>query len=127
MIASREFAPRSASDCRSRSIPTKAQPAGLAATTSATYVPTASGLEIHPIDGSSSVYPGAVTAAAAFGASGEDVVAFGSGAKVTLATVNGTSLKVLTEISDNRGEILVLAFSKDGNLLASGDVSRINQ
>jgi WD40 repeat protein len=64
-----------------------------------------------------------VTAAAAFGGSGEDVVAFGSGAKVTLATVNGTSLKVLTEISDNRGDILVLAFSKDGNLLASGDVS----
>jgi len=121
------FDPNSAAELRSKSIPTKAQPAGLSATPSAIYVPTSIGLEIHPTDGASSVHPGAVTAAAAFGASGEDVVAFGSGAKVTLATVNGTSLKVLTEISDNRGEILVLAFSKDGNLLASGDVSRINQ
>lgn len=111
---------------RSKSIPTKAQPAGLAATASAVYVPTASGLEIHPTSGSSSVHPGAVTAAAAFGGSGEDVVAFGSGQKVTLATANGTSIKVLSEISDNRGEILVLAFSKDGSLLASGDVCPVS-
>lgn len=110
---------------RSKSIPTKAQPAGLAATASAVYVPTASGLEIHPTSGSSAVHPGAVTAAAAFGGSGEDMVAFGSGPKVTLATANGTSIKVLCEISDNRGEILVLAFSKDGSLLASGDVSPV--
>jgi hypothetical protein len=109
-------------DFRSKSIPTKAQPAGLAATKSAVYVPTASGLEIHPVGGSSSVHPGAFTAAAAFGGSDGDIVAFGSGAKVTLATVNGTSLKVSTEISDNRGDVLVLAFSKDGSLLASGDV-----
>ena len=63
-----------------------------------------------------------MTAAAAYGGSDGDIVAFGSGTKVTLATVSGTSLKVLTEISDNRGDVLVLAFSKDGNLLASGDV-----
>lgn len=122
--ASRESTDEGVTDDRSKSIPTKAQPAGLAATASAVYVPTASGLEIHPVGGSSSVHPGAVTAAAAFGGSGEDIVAFGSGAKVTLATVNGTSLKVLAEISDNRGEVLVLAFSKDGTLLASGDVSQ---
>lgn len=50
-------------------------------------------------------------------------MAFGSGQKVTLASVDGTSLKVLAEISDNRGEVLVLAFSKDGSLVVSGDVS----
>lgn len=50
-------------------------------------------------------------------------MAYGEGAKVTIASVNGTSLKVLGEISDNRGEVLVLAFSKDGALLAAGDVS----
>lgn len=50
------------------------------------------------------------------------MVAFGSGQKVTLASVNGTSLKVITEISDNRGDVLALAFSKDGTLLAAGDV-----
>lgn len=122
-IASRKSDACSTAETRSKSIPTKAQPAGLAATASAVYVPTASGLEIHPVGGTSSVHPGAVTAAAAFGGSDGDIVAFGSGAKVTLATVNGTSLKVLTEISDNRGDVLVLAFSKDGNLLASGDVS----
>lgn len=66
-----------------------------------------------------------MTAAAAFGGSDGDIVAYGSGTKVTLASVNGTSLKVLAEISDNRGEVLVLAFSKDGALLASGDVSLV--
>lgn len=64
-----------------------------------------------------------MTAVAAHGGGSEDIVAFGSGQKVTLASVNGTSLKVLTEISDNRGDVLALSFSKDGALLASGDVS----
>jgi hypothetical protein len=86
-------------------------------------VPTANGLEIHPTGGTSSVQPGAASAVAAHGGSGDDIVAYGSGAKVTIATASGTSLKVLSEISDNRGDILVLAFSKDGSLLASGDVS----
>lgn len=110
---------------RSKSIPTKSQPVGLASTSSAVYVPTASGLEIHPTAGSSSVHPGSVTAVAAHEGGNEDIVAFGSGQKVTLATVNGTSLKVLAEISDNRGDVLALAFSKDGALLAAGDVSTI--
>lgn len=109
---------------RSKSVPTKSQPAGLAATPSAVYVPTAAGLEIHPVGGSSSVHAGAVTAAAAYGNANEDLIAFASGQTVTLASVSGTSLKVLGEISDNRGEVLVLAFSKDGSLLASGDVSQ---
>lgn len=63
-----------------------------------------------------------MTAAAAHGGSGEDIIAYGSGSKVTVASASGTSLKVLGEISDNRGHVLVLAFSKDGSLLASGDV-----
>lgn len=107
---------------RSKSIPTKSQPVGLASTSSAVYVPTSSGLEIHPTSGSSSVHPGGVTAVAAHGGANEDVVAFGSGQKVTLASVSGTSLKVLVDIADNRGEVLALAFSKDGALLAAGDV-----
>lgn len=108
---------------RSKSIPTKSQPVGLASTSSAVYVPTASGLEIHPTGGPSSVHSGSVTAVAAHDGGNEDVVAFGSGQKVTIATVNGTSLKVLVEIADNRGDVLALAFSKDGALLAAGDVS----
>lgn len=40
-----------------------------------------------------------------------------------LATVSGGSVNVEAEFDDNKGEILSLAFSPDGGLLAAGDVS----
>jgi WD40 repeat protein len=51
-------------------------------------------------------------------------VAYGTGAKkVVLASVSGGAVKVEAEFEDNKGEILSLAFSPDGSLLAAGDVS----
>jgi WD40 repeat protein len=107
---------------RSSSTPTKSQPAGIAVTQTSTYIATSGGLEIHP---SSQTHPGATTAVAAISTpNGGDIVAFGSGAKkVTIASVSESGLKVDFEVEDNKGEILALAFSKDGSLLAAGDVS----
>lgn len=57
-----------------------------------------------------------------------DVIAFGTGAKkVLLASVNNGSIKVEAEFEDNKGEVLALAFSPDGSLLAAGDVSLPDQ
>jgi hypothetical protein len=109
---------------RQKSLPTKAQPASLASTSSAVYVATSSGLEIHPSSGSSSVHPGSTLAVAAHAGSDGDLIAFGSGAKgVTLATVTGGSVKVEESFEDNKGEVLAVAFSPQGNLVAAGDVS----
>jgi len=53
-----------------------------------------------------------------------DNVAFGSGKQaVVLATISAGSVTVDAEFSDNRGEVLALAFSPDGGLLAAGDAS----
>ena len=106
-------------DSSSTSIPTRAQPAILAVASSGIYVATPSGLEVHPYHGSASTYPGATSAVAAHG----DIIAFGSGArKVVLASTAGGSVRSEAEFEDNRGEVLALAFSPDGGLLASGDV-----
>ncbi|ORY22497.1 WD40-repeat-containing domain protein [Naematelia encephala] len=106
----------------SKSVSTKGQPASIAATSTALYVATPSGLEIHPHDGSSTTHAGSTSAVAAHPSPNGDVVAFGSGAKkVVIASVSGTSVKVESEIEDNKGEVLALAFSPDGTLLASGD------
>lgn len=103
----------------STSIPTKAQPSSVAATSSAVFVASPAGLEIAPSGGSPTIVGGACTAVAASG----DVVAIGAGNKVTLATVSGTTLNTLAEFQDNKGDVLALAFSPNGALLASGDAS----
>jgi len=73
--------------------------------------------------GSGSIHPGGATAVAAHAGS-SDLVAYGTGAKkVVLASVSGGAVKVEAEFEDNKGEILSLAFSPDGSLLAAGDVS----
>jgi WD40 repeat protein len=106
------------------SIPTETQPAGLAATPSAVYVASPSGLLINPIGGSPSTQPGATSAVAALPGPNGDLVAYGTGAKkVVLASVSGGSVKLEAEFEDNKGEVFALAFSPDGKLLAAGDVS----
>lgn len=107
----------------STSLPTKGQPAGLAATPNATYIATPSGLEILPQGGSSSTHPGSVSAVAAHPTASGDVIAFGAGKKLILATSPSGSLKIDTEIEDNRGDILAIAFSPDGTLVAAGDAT----
>lgn len=111
------------SHSRNKTIPTKSQPVGLAATPNAVYIPTSSGLEIRTVSGESTVHSGNTTAVGAHPSANGDIIAFGSGAKLTVASVSGTSLKTLFEVSDNRGDILAVAFAKDGSLVASGDVS----
>lgn len=111
---------------RPTSIPTGSQPAGLAATPHAVYVATSSGLVINPIGGSSTTQSGASSAVAAYPGPNGDLVAYGSGAKkVVLASVSGASVKVEAEFEENKGEVLALAFSPDGALLAAGDVSGV--
>lgn len=111
-------------DDRSTSIAVKAQPRGVAATANAVYTASAAGLEIHPLSsGSASTQPGETSAVAAFSGP-TDIVAFGKDSKkVVLASVSGGSVKVEAEFDDNKGEVLSLAFSPDGSLLAAGDVS----
>lgn len=100
------------------SAPTKAQPASIAATPTATYVATPAGLEISS-GGQTSVHPGSYTAVAVNG----DVIAFGSGKKVTLATASNGKVSPIAEFEDNKGDVLSLAFSSDGSLLAAGDAA----
>lgn len=104
------------------SIPTKAQPTAVAATPSATYVATSAGLEIAA-GGQASVHNGNYTAVAAHAGSGGDVVALGSGKKVILGTVSGGQVSPVAEFDDNKGDVLSLAFSPDGSLLAAGDAA----
>lgn len=113
----------SGSTFASTSTTTKAQPAGVAATAAAVYTASAAGLEITALSGGSSTHAGTFTAVAAKSGSAGDLVAFGSGKKVTLATVNGGSVKIEKEFEDNKGDVLSLAFSDDGALLAAGDAS----
>lgn len=104
------------------SIPTKSQPTGVAATPTAVYVSSAEGLEIAPTSGSSVVHPGAATAVAAFTGPNGDIVAVGAGTKkVALHGIIGTTLSPIAEFDDNKGDVLALAFSADGALLAAGD------
>lgn len=99
------------------SISAKSQPTGIAATPSATYIASASGLEVHPTSGSPFTQPGNISAVGANGPS----VAYGSGKTLTLATNSGSSLKTEADFTDNKGDILSIAFSPDGKLVAAGD------
>ena len=120
----REFLRLVQAEDSSTSVPTKSQPKGVAATPSAIYTASSAGLEIHPVSGGSgATHPGATSAVAAH--SGDsDIIAFGASTKkVVLATVSGSSVKIEAEFEDNKGEVLSLAFSPDGSLLAAGDVS----
>ena len=108
----------------SSSTPTKSQPTGVAATANAVYVASSSGLEIHPTSGSASVHPGPVTAVGAYAGPNGDFVAYGAGGKkLVLASVSGGAVKVEKEYEENKAEVLSVAFSEDGSLLAAGDVS----
>ncbi|BEJ16159.1 hypothetical protein CspHIS471_0507640 [Cutaneotrichosporon sp. HIS471] len=100
------------------SVPTKAQPAGVAATPQAVYVASPAGLEVS-MEGSSTVVGGPCTAVAVHG----DLVATGSGKKVTIARASGSSLSEVASFEDNKGDVLSLAFSLDGSLLAAGDAA----
>jgi hypothetical protein len=88
------------------------------------YTASSAGLEIKSLSGgSSSTHAGASSAVAAHSGS-PDLVAFGTGAKkVILANVDNGAVKIEAEFEDNKGEVLALAFSPDGALLAAGDVS----
>lgn len=110
-------------DDSSTSISAKAQPKGVSATASAVYTASAAGLEISSLSGgSSTTHAGAASAVAAVSGS-PDLVAFGTGAKkVVLAAIDNGAVKVEAEFEDNKGEVLALAFSPDGALLAAGDV-----
>lgn len=111
-------------DKSSTSVPTKAQPKGVAATPSAVYTASSAGLEIQPTSGGSGTTHSGATSAVAAHAGESDIVAFGTGTKkVILATVSGSSVKIEAEFEDNKGEVLSVAFSPDGSLLAAGDVS----
>lgn len=106
------------------SAPTKAQPTGIAATPSATYVSSAEGLEIIPsAGGPATTHPGAATAVAAFAGS-DDTVAIGVGAKkVVIGKVSHGQVAIEAEYEENKAEVLALAFSPDGSLLAAGDAA----
>ena len=67
-----------------------------------------------------SLFTGSVSAVAAH----EDLVAFGSGTKkVSVGRVSHGAFKVEAEFEDNKGEVIALAFTSAGDLLAAGDVS----
>lgn len=100
------------------SVPTKAQPSSVAATPEAVFVASPAGLEASS-GGSSSVLSGPCTAVAALG----DLVAVGAGKKVTLSRVSGGALTELASFEDNKGDVLSLAFSPDGALIAAGDAA----
>lgn len=104
------------------SVPTKAQPTSVAATPSATYVATPAGLEIVS-GGQTSTHGGEFTAVAATVGSNGDVVALGSGRKVTLASVSDGKVSPIADFEDNKGDVLSLAFSPDSSLLAAGDAA----
>ncbi|KAK6907373.1 hypothetical protein I203_101367 [Kwoniella mangroviensis CBS 8507] len=105
----------------STSLPIKAQPSGVAATSNAIYVATSSGLEVHPA-GSNSTFllsKDAVTAVAAHGGPNSDSVAYGVGKKVILSSTSPE--KELATFEDSKGDVLSLRFTKDGKYLAAGD------
>jgi hypothetical protein len=89
------------------------------------YVATASSLQIQPHSGTPSSIPGNITAVSASAADGGDVVAYGLGKKVVIGVAGAGKLENAWEVEDNRGEVLAIAFSKDGALLAAGDVRQL--
>ncbi|OCF43364.1 WD-repeat protein [Kwoniella heveanensis CBS 569] len=107
----------------SSSLPTKAQPAGVAATSNAVYVATSSGLEVHPVSSNNTSYivKDPTTAVAAHPGPNSDTIAYGVGKKVIVATTSPD--KTLFEVEDNKGDVLSLAFSSDGKYLAAGDAA----
>ena len=103
------------------SVPAKAQPGGIAATPNGAYVISDAGLELVSGGSSSTLLSDAGSAVAAHSGS-EDLVAVGSGKKVTIYTVSGGKATERASFEDNKGEISALAFSADGSLLAAGDI-----
>lgn len=87
------------------------------------YVATSSGLLVHPVSGQSATQPCQTSAVAAVASPSGDIVAYGSGKAVVLASADGSKLKEEKRFEDSKGEVLALAFSKDGKYLAAGDVS----
>ncbi|KAK8861594.1 hypothetical protein IAR55_002417 [Kwoniella newhampshirensis] len=105
----------------SSSLPTKAQPSGIAATSDAVYVATTSGLEVLQSGSSSVIVPTPTTAVAVHHGPNSDTLAYSSGKVVTLASTSPQT--TLATFEDNRGEVLSLAFSPDGRYLAAGDAT----
>ncbi|WVQ79093.1 hypothetical protein IAT38_001187 [Cryptococcus sp. DSM 104549] len=105
----------------SSSIPTKAQPNGVAATPNAVYVATTSGLESHSGGSATTLSSSPTSAVAAFAGPNSDLVASASGKVITLSSTSPQS--TLATFEDNKGEVLSLAFSPDGKYLAAGDAS----
>ncbi|WVQ93436.1 hypothetical protein IAU59_000510 [Kwoniella sp. CBS 9459] len=107
----------------SSSLPTKAQPAGIAASSNAVYVATSSGLESHPIGSNNTSYivKDAVTAVAAHPGPNSDIIAYGVGKKVVVAATSPD--KPLFEVEDNKGDVLSLSITSDGKFLAAGDAA----
>lgn len=104
------------------SVPAKAQPAGIAATPNGAYVVSDEGLELVSGGSSTALVPGPATAVAAH-AGADDIVAVGTGKKVTIYTVSGGKAAERASFEDNKGDVLALAFSPDGSLLAAGDAA----
>lgn len=103
----------------SSAIPTKGQPTGVASNGSITLVSSTSGVAIQPASGSSFTQSGSYTAVAA----SDSIVALGSGKNLTLSTIGNGKLEEQAEITDSKGDILSIAFSPDGSLVAAGDAA----
>ncbi|WVO18639.1 hypothetical protein L204_106358 [Cryptococcus depauperatus] len=102
------------------SIPTKAQPTGIAATPKAVYIASASGVEVSGHN-SFTLISTPTSAVAAHPGPNSDIVATASDKFVTIHSTSPQS--TLAAFEDNRGEILTLALSPDGKYLASGDAT----
>jgi WD40 repeat protein len=107
------------------SIATQAQPTGVAQGQSATYISTPAGILVHPSGsssgGASFTHAGEYTAVAASPSS--DLVAFGSGKTLTLATLSNGKLEPQATFTDSKADILCIAISPDGGLVAAGDAA----
>ncbi|KAL0252340.1 hypothetical protein I308_101729 [Cryptococcus tetragattii IND107] len=101
-------------------IPTKAQPTSIAATADSVYIATASGVEVNGPSPATLVST-PTSAVAAYPGPNSNLVATASGKTVTLFSTSPQT--VLATFDDNKGDVLSLAFSPNGNYLASGDAT----
>ncbi|KIR55360.1 WD-repeat protein [Cryptococcus gattii Ru294] len=101
-------------------IPTKAQPTSIATTVDSVYIATASGVEVNGPNPTTLVST-PTSAVAAYPGPNSNLVATASGKTVTLFSTSPQT--VLATFDDNKGDVLSLAFSPNGNYLASGDAT----
>ncbi|ODN76630.1 hypothetical protein L202_05277 [Cryptococcus amylolentus CBS 6039] len=104
----------------STSIPTKAQPTGLAVTPDNVYISTTADLSVSgPSPSTISSEP--TSAVAVHAGPNSDIIASANGKTLTLSSTSPSS--TLATFTDNKGDILALAFSPDGRYLASADAA----